>query len=158
MELTTVHFVLIIGFDILIVGILLLVFFRSGRTQDTVKELDVRQIKGLYSTLEKAMSESSQTSYELLGLFDEKITALKDVLEDSGKQKRRLEKRIAQAEEVISSISSHEKPSAPPGEDVYQRAAELIAKEVPEEKIQSECGLSLNEIDLIKQLSINKNA
>jgi septal ring factor EnvC (AmiA/AmiB activator) len=147
------HLILIIGFDIIIVAILGLIFFRSSRARDNVKQLDMLHLKSLYSSLEKAMSNSEKVSNERLVSFDERIQNLNKMLKKIGTKQKILERYIVQAEEVIATIDYNKQQAGYIESDHYKRAADLISKGISIRDVQKQSGLSLSEIDLIKQLT-----
>jgi len=147
------HLILIIGFDIIIVAILGLIFFRSSRARDNVKQLDMLHLKSLYSSLEKAMSNSEKVSNERLVSFDERIQNLNKMLKKIGTKQKILERYIVQAEEVIATIDYNKQQAGYIDSDPYKRAADLISQGISVRDVQKQSGLSLSEIYLIKQLT-----
>jgi hypothetical protein len=136
---------------------LLVIFFREGRAKDNFKKTDMMQIKSLKGSLEKAMSDSSKVSNELLTSFDEKICALNEVLEKIDAKQKRLGKYIVQAEELLKEIDEKKQQHSHEILDPYKMAAELISRGLSPEDVQRDSGLSLSEIDLIKQLIRHKS-
>ena len=152
-----INYLLIIGIDAVIVLMLLVVFFRDGRTKDNLTKIDTMQIKSLKSSLEKVMSDSAKVSNELINSFDEKIYAVNEVLEKIDIKQKRLRRYIVEAEDLLKAIDEKKLLNSHDISDPYKKAAELLSRGLSQEAVQRESGLSLSEIDLIKQLARRKS-
>jgi uncharacterized protein DUF2802 len=150
-------FSVILVLDIVIVILLIAVFFRIGNDKGHIKKMNVMHINNLKKSLEGVMKESEKISKELMDSFDKRITVLKGLHGRIYSNEKSLESNIIHAEEIIKSIdekkSTHLQNNS---EDPYKLAIDLILQGKSAEDIQKKCGLSLNEIDLIKQLSSHR--
>ena len=121
-------------------------------TKDDLKQQELV----LKKSLENVMMESEKISNDLIKTFDNSIRSFNEIHEKICTKEKRLEDNISHAEELIKTIESIKSMKRPGNTDPYNIAAELILKGYSAEDVQRECGLSINEIELIKQLSFHK--
>ncbi len=152
-----IHYMLILVLDVFIVVILLVVFYRIGRDKSQIKTIDTMQLNNLKRAFEKIMSDSKETSTELMNSFDQRIRALNEVHEKIYTKEKRLEENIVHAEELIKKIDVKIAQEIQKDSDPYKVAVELISQGRSSEAVQRICGLSLSEVDLIKQLASHKS-
>lgn len=151
-----VYFILIIAIDILIVVMLVAVFLRNGSFKNNLKTSDLQQIKSLKSSFEKVMLDSENLSNKFMQAVDERIRALNEVHQKLYAKEKRLESNFLHAETLIKSINEKMQKSGLDHSDPYKKAADLISQGFASKDVQKLSGLSLSEIDLIKQLARHK--
>ena len=157
MELSISSAYMIIGIDAVIVLMLLVIYFRDVRTKNNMNRTDTAHIQNLKSSLEKSMSESAKVSNDLIKSFDEKIYTINEVLEKIDLKEKRLRRYFVQAEDLLKSIDEKKQLHNNEISDPYKKAAELLSSGFSPEDVQRQSGLSLTEIDLIKQLARHKS-
>jgi hypothetical protein len=149
----SIQYLITLGVDIGVIILLLAVFYRTGRSKYTARQIDSVQIKSLENSLKNLMSESTKNSNELISRLDDKMNDLNLVLNKIDEKELSLKKYIRQAQELQTILNeTKQERKATVSFDPYQKAAELIDQGCTREDVQKECGLSINEIDLIKQL------
>jgi hypothetical protein len=142
--------------DIIIVVVLIAFFIRSGRTKNEPSVIDTIQLKKLKASLEEAMSSSTRASRELQVSFEEKVNKVTELLEKLDEKERALKTYIRRSDERLKSLESAEQKSTDENSDPYIKAVNLVSRGFSSEDIQKQSGLSLGEIDLIKQLARRK--
>ena len=147
------QYILLAGIDIGIIVLLLLIFFRNARERDSMSQDDLLKIKSLGTSLKKAMADSERVSNELLASFEDKTRELNGIIERIEYREKRLKKYISKAETLLNTIDETETQVAPPKKDPYKMAADLILQGLSHEDVQRKSGLSLSEIDLIKNIT-----
>ncbi|MEI6126309.1 MAG: DUF2802 domain-containing protein [Pseudomonadota bacterium] len=118
----------------------------------------MEKIKNLEGALKKAMSDSEAASHDLLTRIDEKIESLKKILMQAEDSEKSLKHSMLGLKELLYALDKNKQQNNSSIADPYKRAADLLARGYSPEDIQKDCGLSLNEIDLIKQLVRLKSA
>ena len=148
---------LLIGvIDVIIVVVLIAFFIRSGRAKKEPPVIDTIQLKKLKASLEEAMSASTNASRELQATFEEKVKTVTELLKKLDEKERALKRYVSKADELLKSLDSAEQKKTGENSDPYIKAVNLASRGFSSEDIQKQSGLSLSEIDLIKQLARRK--
>lgn len=144
--------------EICIVLLLLVLFVRTGKAKNTSVQKDARQITNLEGAFKKVMSDSEAASHDLLSRVDNKIQSLKEVLLQAEDKEKSLKQYMLGIDKLLQSIDKKKQENTSGISDPYQQAADLLSKGYSPQDIQRDCGLGLNEIELIKQLVRLKSA
>jgi len=155
MDFSNTAYQVILGFDAVIVAILLAILYRYGKRRDGRLKIDVLKMKALKSSLDQALSESQRTSQALLDILANHIHELNGILREMDIKEKKLEQYLKKSEKMLDHLREHKKQQNK-AVDPYTQAAELISLGMPADDIQRQCGLSLNEIDLIMQIGRNR--
>lgn len=157
MELNLYHYFFIIGFDIIIVLVLIAIFIRSTPKDGDVSQIDILKIKSLKSSLEKSMADSEKTTRELLDRLNDRIRKLNEILDTAQQKERSLEKYINRAESLQQSPAAEQYRVSHETLDPYKKATELLAMGFSNDDVCRQSGLSSSEIELIKQIGRYKS-
>lgn len=155
MDISITAYQMILGVDVIIIVLLLVILYRNGKTREGHGSIDVLKIRALKSTLDQAVGDSQRTTQGLVDVLGLHINDLQGILRVIETKERKLEECIAKADDLIDLLKkqgNRQNKAADP----YTRAAELIAIGITADDIRKQCGLSLNEIDLIRQLERNR--
>lgn len=148
-----IHYLITLLVDIGVIILLMAIFYRTGRSTGGIRQIDTIQIKSLESSLKGIMADSAKNSNELIARLDEKMNDLNMVIKKTEEKETALKQGIRQAQELLKSFEDTKKQKKDSVTlDPYQKAADLISRGYTSEDVQKESGLSINEIDLIKQL------
>ena len=149
--LNTLQFILIRKSDILILALLVFVLVRISKKES---KSETEEIRALKVSFEKSMHESEKVAKEMLTAFDSKINEFNDILSYLDEKVNHIRLDMLKAVEISEGLSKNaiQESSTEP----YKKAVDMLAENIPVEDIQKASGLSLSEIDLIKQLSQNK--
>ncbi len=141
------QFIIILLLDAVILLLIVILFFRTSGKERILPIKEQLQLKNLKSSLDRAMTDSEKASHELLSLFEERLKELTELLgkiEEKEKQIKEGLKTGQQGKTHNSDLNTY---------SPYKTAASLIKQGLSNEEINKKCGISLSEINLIKQLS-----
>ena len=142
----------ILGFDLLIVVFLALIFMRTRRTGEEPKSIDFLKIKSLKGSLEKSMLDSEEVTRELLNRLSEKVLELNSILEKIQEKESQLKGYLELVKSPPSAHSEQPRHEILPPADPYKTAAELISRGCSIDEVKRRSGLSGTEIELIRQV------
>lgn len=146
MELSP-QFIIILVLDAIILLLIVVLFFRTSKKERIPPVKEQLHLKNLKSSLNKALAESEKTSHELLELFEERLKELTELLGKIEEKERRIKSGFKTATPEQSEKKEVNTYSP------YKTAASLIQQGLSNEEIHQKSGVSLSEINLIKQLS-----
>jgi len=155
MHTDTLYCLTTICIDIAIIVLLVFLIIKSSRNQSLFKKSDMCKMNLIENSLKKMMDESLKQSNDFMLHLENKTTELSELL-DRAKVKEINIQRCLDAADVAMEKSTKYRYHNAAGVDTYQKAADLISQGVTSLDIQKACGISNNEIELIKQILLYK--
>ena len=138
--------------DILILFLLVYILIRFTRKESKTESTEIRVLK---DSFEKLMSESEKVTKELLSDFNKQISDFNDMISQLDDKYNRIRFDMLKAVEISEGLIK--KSIQDEATEPYKKAVDMLASNTPVEEIKKASGLSISEIDLIKQLTQHKS-
>ncbi len=149
--LNSMQLILMAGSDIVILILLVYILIRISKKESKTES---EELSALKISFNKLMNESENATKEMLSDFNKRITEFNDLLSDLDEKYNSIRLDMLKTVEISEGFSK--KTIQDESTEPYKKAVEMLANGISVDDIHKESGLSVGEIDLIKQLSKHK--
>jgi hypothetical protein len=146
------YIVIILVLDVLIVGILAVLLYRSGRLRKTAPGHELRALQQLEASLKQSIDESSRSSELLLQQFDQRLRNAQQFYTTLAEKEAAITALLDRTEAALKRAHAMPSPGTMGADDAYRKAARLLSGGSSADEVHKACNISRAEIDLIAHI------